>query len=59
MQTRHYEVVARTIATLDIPVRFDVAVHFANAMRRDNPKFKRAKFMEACHCTPEAIQERL
>jgi hypothetical protein len=48
MTRLHFEAIARMITTLDTPLRFNVAVHFANELKKHNPKFNRGRFLEAC-----------
>lgn len=58
LQHRHFATIATIIADYTPPavgdeftramIRQSVARHFADSLRRTNPKFDRARFMRAC-----------
>jgi hypothetical protein len=50
LQRRHFEVIASTIAGLDLSVamRFKVAKGFADELAGTKPNFNRERFLNAC-----------
>lgn len=49
-QKRHYEFIARALATIPQEARRAAAMEFAYRFASDNPRFDRERFMEACGC---------
>jgi len=50
LQHRHFAFIAATIATMpDAGYRADVALMFADACEKTNPKFDRKRFLAACN----------
>lgn len=48
LQHRHFAWIAATIAEMPRAYKGAVAMHFAIACGKTNPKFDRARFMRAC-----------